>query len=92
MLDGEVVSGDLRGVSNFSALQDDLKSGRRDRLVYYAFDLLHLDGYDLTGSTLIDRKEMLKQLLAKLPNDGIVRLSEHFETDGATMLRLRHGP
>ena len=69
-------------------MQDDLKSGRRDRLVYYAFDLLHLDGYDLTGATLIDRKAVLQALLAKLPNNGIVRLSEHFETDGATMLAV----
>ena len=36
VLDGEIVSGDAKGVSNFSSLQDDLKSGRRDRLVYYA--------------------------------------------------------
>ena len=56
VLDGEIVSGDAHGVSDFSALQDDLKSGRHDRLVYYVFDLLHLDGYDLTGATLIDRK------------------------------------
>ena len=61
MLDGEIVSGDAHGVSDFSALQDDLKSGRRDRLVYYAFDLLHLDGYDLTGATLIDRKAALQR-------------------------------
>ena len=87
VLDGEIVSGNAHGVADFSALQDDLKSGRRDRLVYYAFDLLHLDGYDLTGATLIDRKAVLQALLTKLPNNGIVRLSEHFETDGATMLQ-----
>ena len=87
VLDGEIVSGDAHGVSDFSALQDDLKSGRRDRLVYYAFDLLHLDGYDLTGATLLDRKATLQELLAKLPKDGIVRLSEHFETEGSTMLQ-----
>jgi len=86
VLDGEIVSGDAHGVSDFSALQDDLKSGRRDRLVYYAFDLLHLDGYDLTRATLLDRKATLQELLAKLPKDGLVRLSEHFETEGSTML------
>jgi bifunctional non-homologous end joining protein LigD len=88
IIDGEIVSGDARGVSDFSALQDDLKSGRRDRLVYYAFDLMHLDGYDLTGTTLIERKELLEALLAALPKDGIVRLSEHFDTDGSKMLHL----
>lgn len=88
VIDGEIVSGDANGVSDFSALQDDLKSGRRDRLVYYAFDLLHLDGYDLTGATLIDRKQVLQDLLTRLPADGIVRLSEHFETEGSKMLQL----
>jgi bifunctional non-homologous end joining protein LigD len=88
VLDGEIVSGNARGVADFSALQDDLKSGRRDRLVYYAFDLLHLDGYDLTRTTLLDRKNALRSLLARLPEDGIVRLSEHFETEGARMLQL----
>lgn len=87
VIDGEIVSGDANGVSDFSALQDDLKSGRRDRLVYYAFDLLHLDGYDLTGATQIERKQGLKDLLDG-PPDGIVRLSEHFETQGSTMLKL----
>ena len=61
ILDGEIVSGDANGVSDFSALQDDLKSGRHDRLVYYVFDLLHLDGYDLTGAPLVDRKRALQR-------------------------------
>ena len=62
ILDGEIVSVGETGVSDFSALQDDLKSGRHDRLVYYVFDLLHLDGVDLTGSALIDRKDLLADL------------------------------
>ncbi len=70
------------GVSDFSALQDDLKNGRQDRMVYYVFDLLHLDGQDLTGAPLIERKRALAALLAELPKDGIVQLSEHFEEDG----------
>ncbi len=88
ILDGEIVSGDASGVSDFSALLDDLKSGRSDRLVYYAFDLIHLDGYDLTKSTQIDRKQAVQDLLSRLPKDGIVRLSEHFETKGSVMLKL----
>ena len=87
ILDGEIVSGDAQGVSDFSALQDDLKSGRHDRLVYYVFDLLHLDGFDLTGAAQIDRKAALARLTDALPRDGLARLSEHFETDGALMLK-----
>ena len=87
ILDGEIASIDENGVSDFSALQDDLKAGRQDRMTYYVFDLLHLDGYDLTGSPLIERKSALAALLAGLPKDGVIRLSEHFEQDGAVMLK-----
>src|SRR5262245_17704406 len=64
ILDGEIVSGDENGVSDFSALQDDLKTGRDDRMVYYVFDLLHLDGADLTKEPLTARRETLRKLMA----------------------------
>ena len=87
ILDGEIASFDENGISNFSALQDDLKTGRHDRLVYYVFDLLHLDGQDLTGAPLVERKRALAALLADLPENGLIRLSEHFTEDGPTMLK-----
>ena len=59
LLDGEVVVEDDNGISNFSLLQTDLKDGRTDRFVYYVFDLLHLDGRDLTGEPLFERKAAL---------------------------------
>ena len=43
---------DAGGVSSFSGLQAALKAGERDRFLYYVFDLLHLDGRDLTGVPL----------------------------------------
>ena len=46
VMDGEVISADARGHPSFSALQGDLKRGRHQRMVFYAFDLLHLDGFD----------------------------------------------
>jgi bifunctional non-homologous end joining protein LigD len=48
LIDGEVVIEDAGGVSSFSGLQAALKAGERERFVYYVFDLLHLDGRDLT--------------------------------------------
>ena len=48
LIDGELVVEDDKGVSSFSLLQTDLKDGRDDRFVYRAFDLLYLDGRDLT--------------------------------------------
>jgi bifunctional non-homologous end joining protein LigD len=72
---------------HFNDLQDDLKSGRRDRLRYHVFDLLHLDGFDLTGATLLDRKSLLERLLGRAPAGSPLRYSEHSDENGATMLR-----
>jgi bifunctional non-homologous end joining protein LigD len=44
-------------------LHADLAAGRKDRLLYYAFDLLYLDGLDLRPAALADRKRVLSQLL-----------------------------
>ena len=63
--DGEVVV-EENGVSTFSSLQAALSDGHTDRMIYYAFDLLHLDGRDLTGSPLIARKEALRELIAEV--------------------------
>jgi bifunctional non-homologous end joining protein LigD len=87
LLDGEVVSEDEQGIPHFSHLQADLKSGRRDRLRYHVFDLLYLDGLDLTGATLLDRKSLLERLLRRAPAGSPLRCSEHSEENGATMLK-----
>src|SRR4029079_12441663 len=87
ILDGEIASVDENGVSDFSALQDDLKNSRQDRMVYYVFDLIHLDGQDLTTAPLVARKQALAELLEELPRNSVIKLSEHFEEDGAKMLK-----
>jgi bifunctional non-homologous end joining protein LigD len=85
LVDGEIVSEDASGIASFSLLQQDLSDARTDRMVYYAFDLLHLDGHDLTGEPLIDRKEALQRLLEGAP--GPIRLSQHFEEPGSVLLQ-----
>lgn len=85
LLDGEVVVETAGRSSDFSALQADLAAGRSDRMTYYLFDLLHLDGRDLTGLPLVDRKRLLAGLLS--PADGPVRLSEHLSDKGDIVLR-----
>jgi bifunctional non-homologous end joining protein LigD len=62
MLDGELVSLAANGVSSFPGLQSALKDGRDDTLTFYAFDLLHLNGWDLRGCQLVERKRMLAGL------------------------------
>ncbi len=55
-LDGEIAVLGEDGVTSFAALQDALSRGQTHRLSYHVFDLLHLDGRDLTGLPLIERK------------------------------------
>ncbi len=83
ILDGEVVVEDSAGISNFAELVSDLKAGRQDRFRYYAFDLLYLNGVDLTSAELADRTEILARILASSPQSGALALSEHFSIEGA---------
>jgi bifunctional non-homologous end joining protein LigD len=61
IFDGEVVVVH-EGRSNFSELQADLASGKQRRMVFYAFDLLFLEGFDLRKSPQIERKRVLQML------------------------------
>jgi bifunctional non-homologous end joining protein LigD len=67
LLDGEIVHMAPNGATSFSGLQNDLAEGRTAALVYMAFDLLYLDGWDLTGAKLVDRKAALEALLQGAP-------------------------
>ena len=72
------------GASNFSALQADLSDNRTDRFVFYVFDLLYLDGFNLQDLPLVERKTMLEKLTADAP--GLIRYSGHFEENGPLIL------
>jgi len=77
ILDGELMVLDKTGVSSFQAMQNALQQHVRGTLVYYAFDLPHAGGYDLTDVPLADRKRALAALLAGLEKAGPVRYSDH---------------
>ena len=76
-VDGEVVSLNGEGHSSFSSLKNALSDKQTGGLFYYVFDLMHLDGYDLSHCAQIDRKNLLAQLLAEPP--PFVKYSEHYE-------------
>jgi bifunctional non-homologous end joining protein LigD len=86
LIDGEAVVEDQSGFSSFSNLQIALKENRQDKMRYHAFDLIYLDGYDLTQVPLIERKALLQAALSGLPANSQVRYSEHLAIDGPTML------
>ena len=82
VIDGEVTVLNEKGLPDFGALQN-WRSEADGKFVYYVFDMLWLDGYDLTALPLTRRREILRGNF--LPAEGIIRLSENFESP-ATML------
>ena len=77
LLDGELVALQPDGRSSFQLLQRALNEGAEATLAYYAFDLLYLDGYDLSAAPLETRKDTLKRVLEPMPQGGTVRYSDH---------------
>ena len=86
ILDGEVVALDAQGRPDFPALQAVLAAEKTDALVFFAFDLLFLDGEDLRKVPLEQRKAKLDEVLAaRRTGKRIVRYVEHFSADGPSV-------
>jgi bifunctional non-homologous end joining protein LigD len=86
LFDGEVVVEGEDGVTSFSLLQQALKAGDDKRMVFYAFDLMHLDGRDLQPLPLTARKAALETLLADAPTRGPLRFSASIDQSGPALL------
>ncbi len=84
IIDGEIVVLDSDGTANFSALQN-WRSEADGELVYYLFDILWIDGIDVKGLPLFERKEILKSIY---PEDSIIRVSKEFQTSGIDFLEV----
>lgn len=94
ILDGEVVALDEEGRASFSLMQQRTgfrPGGRRAAtnadvpVLYYAFDLLYLDGYDWRRIPLEDRKKKLASIL--LAGDSL-RYSDHYEQQGKALFEI----
>ncbi|MFZ0276302.1 MAG: non-homologous end-joining DNA ligase [Candidatus Sulfotelmatobacter sp.] len=94
ILDGEVVALDDQGRASFTLMQQ--RTGFRPGglrgvakaevpVLYYAFDLLYLDGYDLRKVALEDRK---KKLASVLITGDAVRYSDHYEQQGKALFEM----
>lgn len=82
MLDGEAVALGRDGVPDFGALQAAIAAKSTASVTYMAFDLLYLDGWDLRGVELRERKELLRELLGRLPESSPLRYADHVEAGG----------
>jgi hypothetical protein len=83
-LDGELCGVDEDGLPTFAHTQAATEGERDVQLVYYAFDLLHLDGRDISNLQLIERKGLLEPLLANKPG---LQFNGHETGDGELILK-----
>jgi DNA ligase D-like protein (predicted ligase) len=83
-IDGELCGVDDAGLPSFANTQAATDGAREVRLIYYAFDLLHLDGQDVSGLPLIERKALLEPQIADKPG---LQFNGHEAGDGELILR-----
>lgn len=92
ILDGEIAVLDAKGVSQFHLIQPRIMNAdpnsiahmsRNTPVVYFVFDLLYLDGYDLRGVRLDERRKLLEEIVAP---DAVFRVSAAFPGAGEEML------
>ena len=81
ILDGEMVVTDSEGRSDFQALQNYMKNQKEKTPIYMIFDLLALNGDDLRGQPLIQRKKTLEALLTHAPEN--IKYTKHVKGNGA---------
>ena len=91
ILDGEIVALDESGMPKFQLLQPRVgrKSGLealrgKGHIVYFVFDLLYVDGYDLMPCPLVERKARLAEIIRPA---NVIKLSEHVEAEGEAFFR-----
>ncbi len=77
---------DPRGVSSLDLLERALADGETHAFTYFAFDLCFLDGHDLSGARLMDRKLALEGLVGgTVDTKSPIQISEHIDGDGEAL-------
>ncbi|MFZ6695562.1 DNA ligase D [Stenotrophomonas acidaminiphila] len=84
-LDGELIAG-TGTKQDFNLLQSTLSGERLGKLSYALFDVLHLNGVDVSGAPLLERKALLQDLLEDAP--AHLAYSSHIEGDGQAAFEL----
>jgi bifunctional non-homologous end joining protein LigD len=86
IIDGEIVFKKQNRLGGFQDLQMAMKSKTNVNLVYYAFDLLFLNGRDLRSEPLLERKRVLQALIESTGSEKLL-FSDHWQTSGRKLLR-----
>jgi bifunctional non-homologous end joining protein LigD len=82
IIDGEVVMIDPSGRTSFQKLQQAMGRGGATGFIYQVFDLIYFEGLDLTRTPLIERKEVLKELVASGTKSTLLQYSDHQDGNG----------
>lgn len=85
VFDGEVIVMNEKGAADFSDLQG-WRSEADGHLAYYIFDILWLDGEDLTRTPLKERRDILRSIIPE--GDATLKLSESFDAEGKELFQL----
>jgi bifunctional non-homologous end joining protein LigD len=93
ILDGEIVALDSAGRASFQLLQQSINKGGGSGLIFHIFDLIYIEGFNLTRCPLRERKGVLAELLEPLGNASLLRYSDHIEGNGAQFFKeaCKHG-
>jgi ATP-dependent DNA ligase len=83
-LDGELCGVDDAGLPSFAQTQAATDGERDVHLVYYAFDLLHIGGWDVSGLSLVEHKALLEPLVTDKPG---LQYNGHDTGDGELILK-----
>lgn len=86
ILDGEVVAVDSKGRASFQKLQQAMKSGDAGFL-FHVFDVVYLDGFNLTRTPLSERKEILAKLFESVSEGSPLRYSDHVVGNGLAFFK-----
>jgi len=87
ILDGEIVALDSSGRASFQRLQNTINQGGGSGLIFHIFDLIYIEGFNLTRCPLRERKRILAELLEPVGNGGLLRYSDHIEGNGSLFLK-----
>ena len=92
VIDGEIVALRPDGLPSFQLLQGRLSTknakgsrSRIGRIIYYAFDLVYYDGFNLKRCALVDRKDLLNSILQPT---AFVRYSDHIDEEGDKLYQI----
>ena len=86
VIDGEIVAMNDKGIASFQQLQNFATHGEATHLEYYVYDILWLDGKDLTELSLLERKYILHSITPE--DNDVIKFSDHIEGKGKAFFKL----